>query len=229
ASMYDPSQMRPGKITHGEHDRNPEHFRKTQEDDPEYWKLVTRDEGAVHGAASHLRDEEELKKDIAVYFGMISFMDYQIGLILDELDRLGIAENTLVVFTTDHGHFLGQHGLTAKAIHHYEDLILWIFLLGVILTIAYHVEEILENKVYETTSKKVIFTLLFAKALIGGVLICFVFFALEEISIEFTVLDFNVKFGEITNLLIASVFCLWGSDFYKVTNGILKRKGESIK
>jgi arylsulfatase A-like enzyme len=28
-----------------------------------------------------------------------------------------------VVFTTDHGHFLGQHGLTAKAIHHYEDLI----------------------------------------------------------------------------------------------------------
>ena len=123
ASMYDPAKMRPGKITHGEHDKNPEHFRKTQENDPEYWKHVTRDEGAVHGAASHLRDEEELKKDIAVYFGMISFMDYQIGLILDELDRLGIAENTLVVFTTDHGHFLGQHGLTAKAIHHYEDLI----------------------------------------------------------------------------------------------------------
>ena len=107
--------------------------------------------------------------------------------------------------------------------------ILWIFLLGVILTIAYHVEEILENKVYETTSKKVIFTLLFAKALIGGVLICFVFFALEEIGIEFTILDFKIKFGEITNLLIASVFCLWGSDFYKVTNGILQRKGEAIK
>lgn len=106
---------------------------------------------------------------------------------------------------------------------------IWIFALGMILTIAYHAEEILENKVYETTSKKVIYALLFAKSLIGGFLICFVFFALEEIGIEFTIFDFNVKFGVISNLLIASVFCLWGSNFYKATHGILKRKGESIK
>jgi uncharacterized sulfatase len=50
-------------------------------------------------------------------------MDREIGRILDALDRTGLAENTLVVFTTDHGHFLGQHGLIAKGAFHYEDLL----------------------------------------------------------------------------------------------------------
>ncbi len=123
ASMYDPADMEPGRLCSGEHDSNPVHFRKTQENDHEFWSEATKDEGAVHGAHSHLSDENELRKDIACYCGMISFMDEHIGRILAELDRLGVADDTIVVFTTDHGHFLGQHGLTAKAIHHYEDLI----------------------------------------------------------------------------------------------------------
>lgn len=54
---------------------------------------------------------------------MTSLMDREIGKILDALDRLGMADNTLVVFTSDHGHFLGQHGLIAKGPFHYEDVI----------------------------------------------------------------------------------------------------------
>lgn len=50
-------------------------------------------------------------------------MDKYIGKILDKLDELGLSDNTLVVFTTDHGHFFGQHGLQAKGGFHYEDLI----------------------------------------------------------------------------------------------------------
>jgi len=123
ASMYDPAEMEPGRMTPGEHDRNPEHFRKTQELDRDYWSKALEGEGAVHGGHCQLRDEAELRKDMAVYYGMTSLMDKHIGRILDELDRLGLSEDTIVVFTTDHGHFLGQHGLTAKAIHHYEDLI----------------------------------------------------------------------------------------------------------
>lgn len=122
ASMYHPDDMLPGEISEGEHDANPVHFRKTQERDPAFWRSANRGE-AIHGGQCHLRDREELKKDMAVYYGMTSFMDREISRILDRLDELGIAENTLVVFTTDHGHFLGQHGLTAKAIHHYEDLL----------------------------------------------------------------------------------------------------------
>jgi len=121
ASMYDPEDMVPGRLTPGEHDKNPIHFRKTQEDDPQWWEKAKRGE-AIHGGHSHLHEEEELKKDMAVYYGMVSFMDSEIGKILDRLDELGLTENTIVIFATDHGHFLGQHGLVAKAIHHYEDV-----------------------------------------------------------------------------------------------------------
>ena len=54
---------------------------------------------------------------------MVSLMDKYIGKILQKLDALGLADDTLVVFTSDHGHFFGQHGLIAKGAFHYEDLI----------------------------------------------------------------------------------------------------------
>ena len=122
ASMYDPADMTPGRLVAGEHDANPIHFGKTQQDDSDWWQQARKGE-AIHGGHPHLHDVEELKKDMACYYGMVSFMDQQIGSILDALERLGQAGNTLVVFSTDHGHFLGQHGLIAKCIHHYEDLL----------------------------------------------------------------------------------------------------------
>lgn len=122
ASMYDPADMQPGHIHEGEHGQNPIHFQKTQENDPDYWQKAGRGE-AIHGGHCQLCPDEELRKNMAVYYGMVSFMDQEIGRILDRLDRLNLSNNTLIVFTTDHGHFLGQHGLTAKAIHHYEDLL----------------------------------------------------------------------------------------------------------
>jgi uncharacterized sulfatase len=64
-----------------------------------------------------------MRKAQAVYYGMISLIDAEVGRILDALDASGQAENTLVVFTTDHGHYLGQHGLIAKGAFHYEDLL----------------------------------------------------------------------------------------------------------
>lgn len=50
-------------------------------------------------------------------------MDHYIGKILDKLEELGMAEDTIVVFTSDHGHFFGQHNLIAKGPFHYEDMI----------------------------------------------------------------------------------------------------------
>ena len=77
----------------------------------------------MYGFHSLLHTKEDLAKDIAVYYGMISMMDKYIGKILDKLRELELEENTLVIFTTDHGHFFGHHGLVAKGAFHYEGLI----------------------------------------------------------------------------------------------------------
>jgi len=119
--MYDPADMEPGRLVPGELEDMPPHFRKTQEPEPDF--SMYRETYGPHGFHSHLVDEELLRKDIAVYYGMVSLMDREIGRILDALESLGIAQDTLVVFTTDHGHFLGQHGLIAKGAFHYEDML----------------------------------------------------------------------------------------------------------
>lgn len=57
-----------------------------------------------------------------VYGGMVSLVDAEIGRLLDELEARGLAENTLVVFTSDHGDYLGDHGLITKSPAMYDCL-----------------------------------------------------------------------------------------------------------
>lgn len=123
ASMYDPEKITLPEMHPGEHDRNPPHFRKSQERNPDFSEWKEPGGNAMHGCESHLVDREKLRKQVAVYYGMISFMDHCIGQLLDHLEETGLAKNTLVVFTSDHGHFYGHHGLNAKGPFHYEDLI----------------------------------------------------------------------------------------------------------
>jgi uncharacterized sulfatase len=122
-TMYDPTQLTVPQVTPGEHRNNPPHVQLTQTSDPDFSAWREPEGHAMHGFRSHLHDRDELAKDIAIYYGMISLMDKYIGTILDKLDTLGLAESTLVVFTTDHGHFYGHHGLVAKGAFHYEDMI----------------------------------------------------------------------------------------------------------
>jgi len=56
------------------------------------------------------------------YLGEISLLDAQVGHILDALDRLGLASETMVVYTTDHGDLCGGHGMIDKHYVMYEDV-----------------------------------------------------------------------------------------------------------
>ena len=59
--------------------------------------------------------DEELQRTVKqAYYASISFMDAQFGVVLKELERLGLAGNTVVVFLSDHGYHLGEHGQWQK-------------------------------------------------------------------------------------------------------------------
>lgn len=69
------------------------------------------------------QSDEQLRQIIANYYGMISLIDHNVGRVLAVLDELGLARDTLVLFTSDHGEWLGDHGLMLKGPMFYEGLL----------------------------------------------------------------------------------------------------------
>jgi choline-sulfatase len=58
--------------------------------------------------------DAQIKKARAIYYGMVTYMDGQIGKVLKKLDELGLRENTIILYTADHGELAGEHGLWYK-------------------------------------------------------------------------------------------------------------------
>jgi arylsulfatase A-like enzyme len=125
ASMYKPEDMRVPETAYQDLGDMPLHYRITKiqdKVDKAQWQDAA-EPFQVHGLGPHRINEKSIKANLAYYYGMISFMDHYIGKILDKLEQSGLLDNTLVIFTTDYGHLLGQHGLTAKGVFDYEDAV----------------------------------------------------------------------------------------------------------
>lgn len=69
-----------------------------------------------------LPDGFDLKKLTALYYGLTTWADDQVGKLMDLLEENGLAENTIVVFTSDHGDHLGSHHLFNKGHLHEESI-----------------------------------------------------------------------------------------------------------
>jgi len=67
--------------------------------------------------------EKELREAMALTCGMITMIDDAVGDILRTLEQTGQADNTVLVFTSDHGDYMGDHGLVLKGGPHFQSLI----------------------------------------------------------------------------------------------------------
>ena len=68
------------------------------------------------------RDPEKIKYMISNYYGLIREIDDWVGRILDTLEEIGEENNTLVLFTSDHGEMLGSHGMREKNVFYEESV-----------------------------------------------------------------------------------------------------------
>ena len=118
ASMYEGCDLPIAARREGEHDRRPAH-----------WRRAWDGEGAADGGARRVADDE-LAKIAAATYGMVSLIDDCVGRVLECLTALGLLDDTLVVFTSDHGDFLGEHGLLLKGPMHCRSLLRVPFLLA---------------------------------------------------------------------------------------------------
>ncbi|MBL0422909.1 sulfatase-like hydrolase/transferase [Ramlibacter sp. AW1] len=81
----------------------------------------------VERLANYNRLDEQLGSDaqrrlaMACYFGLVSFMDEQVGRVLRAIDESGMAEDTLVLYFSDHGDNLGARGLWNKSVLYRES------------------------------------------------------------------------------------------------------------
>jgi iduronate 2-sulfatase len=65
-------------------------------------------------SVANLREEKQQRELIHAYYACVSYVDAQLGRVLDELDQLGLAKNTIIVLWGDHGWHLGDHGIWTK-------------------------------------------------------------------------------------------------------------------
>ncbi|OZI71305.1 sulfatase-like hydrolase/transferase [Bordetella genomosp. 12] len=119
--LHRPEDMRLPAHRTRDFDRRPWWHRAATETPPG----VSGEMGRVRREYSRIepQSDEQLRHMIANYYGMISLIDHNVGRILTTLDELDLSANTLVIFTSDHGEWLGDHGLVLKGPMFYEGLL----------------------------------------------------------------------------------------------------------
>src|SRR6267142_1809460 len=114
--MYDPETIRLASSFHAGERAIPPHLKNLYDERAQ--NKSNRD-----GQRTFAIGEREAKEAIALTYGMISMIDDAVGSILGWLKTLRLDEDTVVVFTSDHGDFMGDHQLLLKGALHYHGLV----------------------------------------------------------------------------------------------------------
>lgn len=112
-AKYDPSEMRLPKFREGELNNKP-HFQKLDSE----W--AHNSPGEFHTGAI---TDAQRQNVTAAYYAMCELIDDQVGRILGCLEETGQRDNTIVIFMSDHGEMLGDHGLYFKGPHFYDEAV----------------------------------------------------------------------------------------------------------
>ncbi len=110
-SRYDPEKMASPAYKEGELDNKPS-FQKTDH------------VGAYGGHGKSFSGESDLdhRRTTAAYYAMIEQVDVEVGRMMKTLDELGMADDTIVIYMSDHGEMLGDHGIYEKGPYFYDCL-----------------------------------------------------------------------------------------------------------
>ena len=121
ASMYDPADMPVYGLDDGEMDDKPPFYHSLANEGRLDAPLGDKPWYCITDTKSLGMDEAEQRRIMAMYYGMVSLMDHHIGRIVDTLEERGLLDDTLIVFTSDHGEYMGNHGLWWKGLPAYDD------------------------------------------------------------------------------------------------------------
>jgi len=114
--LYNPDEVRlPASFHHRPHDQTPM-LKRMHED-------LAAGRAQRETVAPYAVTESEAKQITAATYGMLTLIDDAVGRVMAKLRELGLAENTVVIFTSDHGDWMGDHGVMQKGPLHYQGLI----------------------------------------------------------------------------------------------------------
>ncbi len=123
--MYDVSQWGNGRINGGSISK-PASLYEPKENLPPMMQSIRDGGNKVWNVNKAFADEQLWRNHIGAYYALVTEMDHLIGEILKALEEAGIEDETLVIYTSDHGDFVGNHGMVEKAAagqNVYEDIL----------------------------------------------------------------------------------------------------------
>lgn len=123
--LYDVSAWGTGR-QNGSSISKPRSFYEPKENSPPMMQSIRNGGNAVWNVDKAFQDEQLWRNHIGAYYALVSEVDHCVGEILKALDEAGIADETIVIYTSDHGDFVGNHGMVEKAAagqNVYEDIL----------------------------------------------------------------------------------------------------------